>query len=138
MTEHGSRRADQRDIEKYFVAEFRSVRGDEHHRSEARNWRWIMLGSDAALFSHLLIGSIDGGDFLGRKRHEFRRHTTRDHLVRVIIEDELTVVVLQHIIVDFGRYPQNLVRIAFSRTHMARFDVVELSRGESESLGYVS
>src|SRR6266540_2619495 len=104
----------------------------------ARRSAGSILGSDAALFSHLLIGGIDGGDFLGREGHKFRWHTTRDHLVRVNIDDELAVVTLQHVIVDFGRYPQNLVRIAFSRTHMARFDVAELGSGEPEALGYVS
>src|SRR5262249_24744721 len=53
------------------------------------------LPSDAALFGKLLIGSIDSSDFLGRERYKLRRHTTRDHSVRMIIENQLAVVPLQ-------------------------------------------
>jgi hypothetical protein len=81
-----------------------------------------LLSLDPSLFSHLLIGSIDRSDFLGCERHKFRRHTTRDHPVRVIIQNQLVVVALQSVIVDAGRYPQNLVRIGFNNSaHMARF-----------------
>jgi hypothetical protein len=56
----------------------------------------------------------------------------------VIIEDELPVMSLQRLIVDLGRYPQNLVRIAFSGTHVTRFDVAELSIGEPEAHSHLS
>src|SRR4029079_3638032 len=97
-----------------------------------------LLSLDPSLFSHLLIGSIDRSDFLGCERHKFRRHTTRDHPVRVIIQNQLVVVALQSVIVDAGRYPQNLVRIGFSSAHMARFDVVKLRASEPKALGDVS
>src|SRR5215469_13601215 len=96
-----------------------------------------LLSSDVALFSKFLIDSIDSGDFLGRERHKFRRHTTGDHPVRVIIENQLAVVPLQSDIVDVGRYPQNLVWIGFSSAHMARFDVVELRASEPKALSDV-
>src|SRR4029079_11802049 len=97
------------------------------------------LSLDASLFSHLLIRSIDRSDFLGCERHKFRWHTTRDHPVRMIIEDQLVVVAPQNVIVDVGRYPQNFVRIGFNNSaHMARFDVVELRASKPEVVGNVS
>ena len=71
-----------------------------------------VAGSDAALSSNRRIGRVDGGDFLGRDGHKFRRDAARDHLVRVIVDDELPIVNFQRIIADVGRYAQNLIRIA--------------------------
>lgn len=56
----------------------------------------------------------------------------RDHLVWVIIYDELPIVNLQRIIANVGRYAQNLIR-----TLLAEFtwDVAKLSIGEPKALG---
>ena len=98
-----------------------------------------LLSSDASLFSHRLIRSIDRSDFLRRERHKFRRHSSRDHPVRMIIENQLVVVGLQSVIVDVGRYPQNLLRIGFNNSaHMARFDVVELCARKPKVVGDAS
>jgi len=56
----------------------------------------------------------------------------------MIIENQSVIVALQSVIIDVGRYPQNLVRIGFNSTHMARFDVVELRASEPKALGDVS
>ena len=45
---------------------------------------------------------------------------------------------LERRIVDFGRYPQHLVWIAFVRTHVARFDIGELCSGEPKAPGCFS
>jgi hypothetical protein len=91
------------------------------------------LGSDTPLFSYFLVGRINRGDFLGSERHKFCRHATRNHPVGLILKHQLVIVMLQPVIIDVRRYPQNLVRVDFNGTHVARFEVVELRRGKPKA-----
>ena len=65
--------------------------------------RAFVKGSDTAFFSDLLIGRVDGGDLLGRHGHKFWRNRACDHLVRMIVGDELPVVNFERIIADLWR-----------------------------------
>jgi len=94
--------------------------------------------SDAALSGDCLIGSIDGGDFLGRDGHKFGWNAASNHLVRMIVDHELAVVNFQRIIAGLGRDTQNFIRILLGGSGVAHFDVAELNVCESEAPGYFS
>ena len=97
----------------------------------------VKLGSDSPLFSYFLVGGINESDLLRRERDKFWRHAARNHLVGMILEHQLVVVVLQRVIINVGRYPQDLVGVGFNPAHVTRFSVVELGWGEPEALGYL-